>query len=101
MFLRAQEHHRECTNHRYRFASEEETTVICFELADGELQMKEAPTDVADAAGESNSSEEFLDALGSLNVYNAQLLLFNNSGDAKIEGDANILQLREAITSQQ
>ena len=84
-----------------RFAPEEETTVICFELADGELQMKEAPADMADAAGESNSSEEFLDALGSLNVYNAQLLLFNNSGDAKIEGDANILQLREAIASQQ
>ena len=83
------------------FAPEKDKTVNCFELADGELRKIEAPAFVADAAGESFSSEEFLEMLNSANDSKAQLLLVNNSGDAKIEGDANILQLREAIASRQ
>lgn len=83
------------------FAPEDDISISCYELIDGELQKTEAPADIADAAEESGTSEDSLDALNSVNAQDVQLLLFNNSGDVKIEGDANILQLREAIVSRQ
>jgi hypothetical protein len=72
-----------------------ESTVTCYELTDGTVQKKEAPADVADASQGTETAQAFLDALGS----KVQLLLYNNSGEAKIEGTANARELRAALAA--
>ena len=72
-----------------------ESTVACYELIDGAMQKKEAPANVANASQGAETAQAFLDALGS----KAQLLLYNNSGEAKIEGGANAQELRAALAA--
>ena len=72
-----------------------ESTVTCYELMDGAVQKKEAPADVADASQGAETAQAFLDALGS----KVQLLLYNSSGEAKIEGGANARELRAALAA--
>jgi hypothetical protein len=77
-----------------RYAFTEENSVACFELTNGAVQKKEAPADVAAASQGAETAQAFLDALG---AGKAQLLLYNNSGEAKIEGEANARELRAAL----
>ena len=69
-----------------RSALSDESSVYCFELSNGAVLKIEAPADVANASQGAESAKAFLDALG---AGKAQLLLYNNSGEAKIEGEAN------------
>lgn len=73
-----------------------ESTAECFALANGAIEKKEAPADVADASKKAETAQEFLDALG---ADRAQLLLYNNSGEARIEGEANARELRAALAA--
>ncbi len=73
----------------------DETAVDCFELRDGALQKAEASADVAAASQGAETAHEFLDALGS---DKAQLLLYNYSGEASIDGEANARELRAALS---
>ena len=73
---------------------EEENIAECFELANGTVQKCEVPDDVAEAAQKAGTADEFLDCLGE---GRAHLLLCNNSGDSKIEGEANAQKLREIL----
>ena len=77
-----------------RYAFTEENSVACFELTNGAVQKKEAPADVAAASQGAETAQAFLDALG---AGKAQLLLYNNSGEVKIEGEANARELRAAL----
>jgi hypothetical protein len=70
--------------------------VNCYELNDGSIQKRELPTEVSDAAKGAETAQAFLDALG---AGKAQLLLYNNSGEAKIEGQANARELRAALAA--
>ena len=79
-----------------RNAIVEETYVDCFELINGAVQKKEVPADVAAASQGAETAQAFLDALG---AGKAQLLLYNNSGEAKIEGEANAQELRAALAA--
>ena len=72
-----------------------ESTVECYELINGAMQKIEVPGDVAAASQGAETAQAFLDALGS----KAQLLLYNNSGEAKIEGGANAQELRAVLAA--
>ncbi len=73
----------------------EDAFVFCYELVNGELQKRDTPQDVADASREAETAEAFLDALGE----KALPLLYNSSGDARIEGDTNARELRSALAA--
>ena len=79
-----------------RSALSDENSVYCFELLNGAVLKKEVPADVANASQGAESAKAFLDALG---AGKAQLLLYNNSGEAKIEGEANARELRAALAA--
>ena len=72
------------------------TYVDCFALVNGAVQETEAPADVADAARGAETAQAFLDALGSDRAW---LLLYNDSGEARIEGEANARELRAALAA--
>ena len=72
----------------------EGNTVSCFEVKNGAVQKAEVPADVTSATQGAEAAQAFLDALG---AGKAQLLLYNNSGEAKIEGNANARELRAAL----
>ena len=72
----------------------EENSVSCFELKNRTVQKAEVPADVTRAAQGAEAAQAFLDALG---AGKAQLLLYNSSGEAKIEGNANARELRVAL----
>lgn len=78
------------------YSFENETRVDYYELADGSVQKREAPADLIEASKGSETAQAFLGALGAGKV---QLLLYNSSGDAKIEGEANARELRAAIAA--
>lgn len=71
-----------------------ESVVACFELMNGAVQKTEVPADVAAASQGAETAQAFLDALG---ADRTQLLLYNNSGEAKIEGEGNMRELRAAL----
>ena len=73
-----------------------ETDVDCLELNSGDVLKIKAPVEVADASEGAETAQSFLDALG---AGKAQLLLYNKSGEAKIEGKANARELREALAA--
>lgn len=73
-----------------------ETYVDCIELINGKMERTELPAKVADASQNAKTAKAFLKALGN---GKAQLLLYNNSGEAKIEGKANARALREALVA--
>ena len=75
---------------------EQESALGCYELANGEVRRTEAPSDAAGASEGAETAQEFLDALG---ADRARLLLYNNSGEAGIEGEANARELREALAA--
>ena len=60
------------------------------------LPNRELPAEVADAAKGAETAQAFLNALG---PGKAQLLLYNISGETKIEGDANAQELRAALAA--
>ena len=70
--------------------------VSCYELKDGTVQKRELPAEVADAAKGAETAQAFLNALG---AGKAQLLLYNISGETKIEGEANAQELRAALVA--
>ena len=72
----------------------EGSTVSCFELKDGTLQEAEVPADITAASQKAETAQAFLNALG---AGKAQLLLYNSSGEAKIEGEANARELRASL----
>ncbi len=74
----------------------EENSIFCHALINGTLQQTEAPPDAAAASQGAETAQAFLDALGS---GKAQLLLYNSSGDARIEGAANARELRSALAA--
>ncbi len=73
-----------------------QSNVECFALVNGALRKTDAHADAADASRNAATAQEFLDSLGE---GRAQLLLYNNSGDAKIEGEANARELRAALAA--
>ena len=75
---------------------EQESALGCYELANGEVRRTEAPADAAGASEGAETAQEFLDALG---ADRARLLLYNNSGETGIEGEANARELREALAA--
>ena len=74
----------------------DETYLNCGELANGEMRKREVPADAAEASRGAGTAQEFLDALG---PDGTQLLLYNNSGEARIEGTANARELRAALAA--
>ena len=54
------------------------------------------PAAAAEASDGAETAQAFLDALG---ADKAQLLLYNLSGEARIEGAANARELREALAA--
>ncbi len=74
----------------------EETYLSCLALNGGKLLDAEIPADAAAASEGAASAQAFLDALGAGRV---QLLLYNCSGDARIEGEANARELRAELTA--
>lgn len=72
----------------------EETYLSCLALDGGNLQNAEIPADAAAASEGAATAQAFLDALG---AGRAQLLLYNCSGDARIEGEANARELRAEL----
>ena len=72
-----------------------ETYMDCYELINGAVRKKEAPGDVTGASQGAETAKAFLDMLGD----KTQLLLYNNSGEAKIEGEANARELRAALAA--
>ena len=75
---------------------EEENHVSCFGLTNGTVQKAELPAAAAEASDGAETAQAFLDALG---ADKTQLLLYNNSGEAKIEGAANAQELRAALAA--
>lgn len=73
-----------------------ERYVDCFALVNGTVQKTEMPSDVEAASREAETAREFLDALG---TRRACLLLYNNSGEAGLEGEANVRELRAALAA--
>ncbi len=67
---------------------------VCFEFVNGTIERKDAPADMAEAAKKASSAQAFLDWLGKDNVMP---LIYNYSGDARIEPVANGRELREAL----
>ncbi len=77
-----------------RHAIEEQGFVNCYALNSGALAEKQLPNDVAEAFQGTETAQAFLEALGD---DRAQLLLYNSSGEARIEGQANARELRAAL----
>ena len=75
---------------------EQESVLGCYELANGEVRKTEVPADAADASKDAETAQAFLDTLG---AGRAQLLLYNNSGETRIEGEANARELRAALAA--
>ncbi len=71
-----------------------ESFVACFELRDGAVQKMTTSADVDAASQGADSARAFLDALG---ADKAQPLLYNNSGEVRLEGEANARELRAAL----
>ncbi len=74
----------------------EGSSVICFELKDGVLARTEPDAELAAAANGAQTASAFLETSG---VDGAQLLLYNASGEARIEGPANARELRAAVAA--
>ena len=68
----------------------------CFGLVNGAFQEMEVPEEIAKASEGTQTAQEFLNALDSDNV---QLLMYNRSGGAKLEGEANARELRAALAA--
>ena len=79
---------------RSEFAAE--TYLDCYTLVNGTLQKIEVPADAAAASQGAETAQAFLDALG---AEHCQLLLYNSSGDARLEGEPNAPALREALAA--
>jgi hypothetical protein len=79
-----------------RSAAAGETYADCFALENGAVRKTELPADAAKASGDAETARAFLDALG---AGKAQLLLYNDSGEARIEGEANAKELRAALAA--
>ena len=79
-----------------RSALEDTLFLSCHELADGAIAKVETPADVTAASEGAETAQAFLDALQAGSV---QLLLYNNSGEARIEGEANAQELRAALAA--
>ena len=79
-----------------RSALEDTLFLSCHELADGAIAKVETPADVTAASEGAETAQAFLDALQAGSV---QLLLYNNSGEARIEGEANTQELRAALAA--
>lgn len=77
-----------------RSAFADETYIGCFALENGAVHEAEAPAEVMDAARKAETAQDFPGALGS---GTAQLLLYNSSGEARLEGEANARALRAAL----
>ena len=73
-----------------------ETYADRYELVNGKLQKNELSDEETTGWKSAETVQAFLDTLGD---GNAQLLLYNSSGDAKIEGAENAQKLREALVS--
>ena len=71
-----------------------ESFATCFELINGTIERKPAPDAMAELAGKAANSKAFFESLGE---GNALPLLYNYSGEAKIEPAANGRELREAL----
>ena len=71
-----------------------ETYLYCHALIDGVVETADVPADVAAASEGAETAQAFLDALDG-----AQLLLYNSSGEARIEGPANARELRAALAA--
>lgn len=74
----------------------EESLVYCYALTDGALRQTELPAAFEDAARSAETAQAFLDAPG---CDGAQLLLYNYSGEARIEGEPNARELRAALAA--
>ena len=74
----------------------EETYLSCFELDGGLLQEAEIPSDAAEASEVAATARDFLETLGPGRV---QLLLYNCSGEARIEGEANAREFRAELAA--
>ena len=74
----------------------DETLLDCYAPVNGALQKTDVPADVTTASDGAETAQAFLDALG---AGKAQLLLYNASGDAKLEGGANARELRAALAA--
>ena len=74
----------------------QECAAECRELTDGTLQETQLPAEAAEALQKAKTAQEFLDALG---ADRSQLLLYNLSGEAKIEGEPNARELRAALAA--
>ena len=72
----------------------DETYLDCFELRSGALQQTDVPANVAAASQGAETAQMFLDVLA---ADGSQLLLYNCSGEAKIEGEANARLLRAVL----
>ena len=72
------------------------TEIYAYALSSGALQETDLPAAAAAASQGAETAQAYLDALG---AGNAQLLLYNISGDAKLEGAANARELRAALAA--
>ena len=79
-----------------RTAVVNETVVCSYALKNGTAEKTETPAIVADASQGAETAQEFLDALGTDAV---QPLLYNSSGETRIEGEANARELRAELAS--
>ena len=74
----------------------DETFVDSFELEDGTIRQTDIPAATASASETAATAREFLAAPGAETM---QPLLYNSSGEARIEGEANARALRAALAS--
>ncbi len=74
----------------------EETYLSCLSLDGGVLREAEIPADAGEASEGAATAQAFLEALG---PGRAQLLLYNGSGEARIEGEANARELRAELAA--
>ena len=79
-----------------RSADANEVYVGCYALENGAVRQTEAPAEAMDAAQKAETAQAFPDALES---GTAQLLLYNESGEAGLAGEANARELRAAIAA--
>lgn len=68
----------------------------CYELKNGAMLEIELPASLAESLQEAETAQDAVNVLG---ADKAQLLLFNNSGEAGIEGEANAKVLRETLAA--
>lgn len=74
----------------------EETYLSCLSLDGGVLREAEIPADAGEASEGAATVQAFLEALG---PGRAQLLLYNCSGETRIEGEANARELRAELAA--